>query len=430
MIPQSGGGASGPNHGGGVFPLSTAVGWHPMAGTKNRTDGKVSIPLPEGLHHLPTIDIMKHYGVGPTDWEDLLSRSPADPWWQTRGSITKSDRFATPALLVNSWYDAQTLQLFNLMRQNAVDDLTRQNQYIIISPMTHCRSEWASKNTHVGELNVGDARFPYWETYLRWFDHWLKGEENNVTHMPRVQYYVTGANEWRSAEEWPVPEARLTRFYLRSGGEAGERLNDGVLSTMPPIGDEPPDRYTYDPGNPVPSRGGTLCCTGNLQDQPGAYDQLDIEQRPDVLVYSTQPLIDPLDVVGPLRATLHVSSSAPDTDFTVKLVDVHPDGRAFNVQEGITRARYREGFDATVFMQPGEVYEVEVDLHATAHKFQAGHKMRVEVSSSNFPRFDRNLNTGGDNVTETEWRVAENAIHHSPKHQSSLLLYVVKNGNR
>jgi uncharacterized protein len=372
MIPQAGAGAVGPAREGGAFPLSMAAGFHPMYGTKDRTDGQVLIPLPEGLHHLPTVDIMRHYGVGPTGWENLVTNPINDPWWQTHGYIADSDSFATPALHVDSWYDFgayKTLQLFNLMQQNAVDERTREHQYVIISPMTHCISERATENTRVGELDVGDARFPYWETYLRWFDHWLKGEENSVTGMPRVQYYVTGSNEWRSADEWPVPGAHPTRFYLRSGGAAGERMDDGLLSLQPPAADEPPDRYIYDPADPVPSRGGSLCCTGNPQDQPGSYDQSDIEQRADVLVYSTPPLDDPLDVVGPMHATLYVSSSAPDTDFTVKLVDVHPDGRAFNVQEGIIRARYRKGFDRTVWMQPREVYEVEVDLYVTAHRF-------------------------------------------------------------
>jgi uncharacterized protein len=424
MIPQAGGAATAPVRAGGAFTLSAAVGLYPRAGTKDRTDGQVRIPLPEGLHHLPTVDIMRHYGVGPTDWEDLLTTPLHDPWWQTHGYITDSDSFATPALLVNSWYDFGedvTLQLFNLMRRNAVDERTREHQYVIMSPMTHCQSERATENTRVGALDVGDARLPYWQIYLDWFDHWLKGVDNGVTDMPRVQYYVIGANEWRSADEWPVPDARPTRFYLRSGGAAGERMDDGVLSYRSPTANEPPDRYVYDPGDPVPSRGGPL---GNPQNPSGAYDQSALEQRADVLVYTTPPLDEPLDVVGPLHATLYVSSSVPDTDFTVKLVDVHPDGRAFNVQEGITRARYREGFDRTVWMRPGEVYEVEVDLRATAYRFRAGHRLRIEVSSSNFPTFDRNLNTGGDNVTETEWRVAENAIHHSPEHPSSLLLHV------
>jgi uncharacterized protein len=430
MIPQAGDGAVGPSREGGAFPLSMAVGWFAQYGAKDRTDAQIPIPLPEALNHLPTVDIMQHYGAGPTDFEEMVSRPLHDPWWQTHGYIAENDRFATPALHVNSWYDRQTFQLVNLMRRNAVDERTREHQYVIISPMTHCGSERATENTLVGELDVGDARLPYWQIYLNWFDHWLKGEKNGVADMARVQYYVTGANEWRSANEWPVPEARPTRLYLRSGGEAGERMHDGVLSDRPPATHEPADRYVYDPGDPVPSRGGTLCCTGNPQDQPGGYDQSDIEQRADVLVYTTPLLDDPLDVVGPMRATLYVSSSAPDTDFTVKLVDVHPDGRAFNVQEGIIRARYRDGLDRTLWMRPGEVYEVEVDLHATAHRFQAGHRVRIEVSSSNFPRFDRNLNTGGDNVTETEWQVAENVVHHSPAHPSYVLLPVLDRAER
>jgi|GEM_PF-96911 len=437
MIPQAAGGAVGTAGGrygyfgfyeGGAFSLSAGVGWFPMAGTKDHTDRQVSIPVPEGLRHLPTVDIMSHYGVGPTDWEEVLTRPLGDPWWQTLGYIADADSFATPALHVNSWYDlgaAETLQLFQLMQRNAVDAHTRDHQYVILSPTTHCMSERATENTRVGELDFGDARFPYRETYVRWFDHWLKGEQNGVTRMPRVQYYVTGANEWRSADEWPIPGARPTRFYLHSDGAANSPDGGGALARRPPTADQPADRYVYDPADPVPSRGGSVCCTGNPADQPGAFDQSDIEQREDVLTYTTPPLERALDVVGPLRAMLHFSSSARDTDFTVKLVDVHPDGRAFNVQEGITRARYREGLDRQVWMEPGIVYEVPVDLHATAHRFRAGHRIRVEVSSSNFPRFDRNLNTGGDNVTETEWVRAENAVHHSAEHPSHLLLPIV-----
>jgi hypothetical protein len=233
-----------------------------------------------------------------------------------------------------------------------------------------------------------------------------------------------GANEWRTSDVWPVTGTQQVSLYLHSSGQANTRNGDGFLTAVAPF-DEPPDSYVYDPGSPVPSLGGPICCTSAEGSVAGAFDQSEIELREDVLVYTTQPLGDGLEVTGELEAILYVSSSARDTDFTVKLVDVHPDGDAYNVQEGILRARYREGFDRWVFMNEGGVYEVRIDLHATAHYFKPGHRIRVEVSSSNFPRLDRNLNTGGNNYDESEWVVATNTIHHSQATPSRIVLPVV-----
>ena len=273
-------------------------------------------------------------------------------------------------------------------------------------------------------MDFGDARLDYFRIYLDWFDHWLKGVDNGVTEMPKVQYYLMGANEWRTSDVWPVPGTQQVPLYLHSSGQANTRNGDGFLTAVAPF-DEPPDSYVYDPGNPVPSLGGPICCTSAEGSVAGAFDQSEIELREDVLVYTTQPLGDGLEVTGELEAILYVSSSARDTDFTVKIVDVHPDGGAYNVQEGILRARYREGFDRWVFMNEGGVYEVRIDLHATAHYFKPGHRIRVEVSSSNFPRLDRNLNTGGNNYDESEWVVATNTIHHSRATPSRIVLPVV-----
>jgi putative CocE/NonD family hydrolase len=214
-------------------------------------------------------------------------------------------------------------------------------------------------------------------------------------------------------------------MYLHSAGHANSRLGDGGLSEQPPA-TEPADRFSYDPADPVPSRGGSVCCTGNPLDQPGAFDQSDIELREDVLVYTSGAVgSEGLEITGPVSAVLHVSSSARDTDFTIKLLDVYPDGRSINVVEGIRRARFRNGYETTEFMEPGQTYRVEIDLHAVSYWFQPGHRLRVEVSSSNFPRFERNLNTGGNNFDETEWVVAENVIHHSAVAPSHLVLPVV-----
>jgi len=206
---------------------------------------------------------------------------------------------------------------------------------------------------------------------------------------------------------------------------ASGRYGDGVLSLEKPQQDEPFDRFVYDPSAPVPSRGGPVCCTGTPEESEGALDQRDIEMRADVMVYSTPPLEAPVDVVGPITLKLFVSSNVKDTDFTAKLIDVAPDGTAFNIQEGILRTRYREGFDKEVFMEPGEVYEIDIDIQATGNRFCKGHQIRIEISSSNFPRFERNLNTGGKNYDEKDWLVAENKIHHSAEYPSRLVLPII-----
>jgi putative CocE/NonD family hydrolase len=295
-----------------------------------------------------------------------------------------------------------------------------------MSPTTHCRSETVTDQTVVGELDFGDARHDYWGMYLKWFDHWLKGADNGVTSMPKVQLFVMGRNQWRGEHEWPLARTRFTPWYLHSRGRANSRNGDGTLSALAPRS-EPADSFVYDPAAPVPTIGGSVCAAcargRNLVDGPA--EQREVEIRSDVLVYTSAPLERGVEVTGPLNVVLYVSSSARDTDFTAKLVDVHPDGRAYNIQEGIQRMRYREGYDRKVWMEPGAVYKVEIDLEATSQYFKPGHRIRVSVSSSSFPRWDRNLNTGGNNYDETEWLVARNVVHHSARYPSHIVLPVI-----
>jgi len=224
--------------------------------------------------------------------------------------------------------------------------------------------------------------------------------------MPKVQYYLMGKNEWRQTNEWPVPGTHEQRWYLDSDGKANSRVGDGTLSLEKP-GKSAVDRFIYDPASPVPSLGGHTCCTGT-DTEAGGYDQSDIEMRQDVLVYTSDSLEKGIEVTGALEVVLQVSSSVVDTDFTTKLVDVYPDGRAFNIQEGALRMRHREGLDRDVMMEPGTVYEATLDLQVTSNYFGPGHRIRLEVSSSSFPRFERNLNTGGDNHRDTKWVTAVN----------------------
>lgn len=413
---------------GGAFSISINFGWMPVfASVDKGARAMPNVDLASFFKTLPVIDMPERAGSPTWDWKNFLERSPDDPWWDAQGYFAPNDSVTVAALHVSSWFDMaqEALEIAGLFKANALNDRARNGQYAIISPTVHCASESASSETMVGALPVGDARLHYWETYLKWFDRWLRGNERALDGMPHFQYYVIGRNEWRSSETWPVRGMKEVPYYLRSAGGANSAAGNGRLSLAPPAR-ERADTFTYDPDNPVPSRGGSICCTGNPKDQPGSYDNADIETRPDVLVYTGDALTEGLELTGPIRAVLYLSSDAKDTDVTVKLLDVFPDGRAMNMQEGITRVRYREGFDRPRFMEKGKVVEVPVDLHATSWFLPAGHRLRVEVSSSDFPRFDRNLNTGGNNYDEVTWKVAKNAIHHAAPHLSRLILPVVR----
>jgi putative CocE/NonD family hydrolase len=232
-------------------------------------------------------------------------------------------------------------------------------------------------------------------------------------------------NKWQSSDTWPPRNAQPVSFYLSSGGKANTLNGDGLLSETVPTSDNP-DRFTYDPMDPVPSYGGNVCCTGNAI-AGGAFDQRKIEERLDVLVYSTEPLKEGIELSGPIDVTLYLSSDVKDTDITVKLLDVYPDGRAFNLDETIQRLRYRNGYDKPlVWMEAGKVYKVPLQPMITSNYFAPGHRIRLEVSSSNFPRFDRNMNTGGKNYDETQGIAAHNSIHHSKQYPSELKLTVVR----
>jgi putative CocE/NonD family hydrolase len=233
-----------------------------------------------------------------------------------------------------------------------------------------------------------------------------------------------GSSQWQSSASWPPENVVMTPLYLNSSGGANSLYGNGALTWEAP-GQALADRFTYDPMNPVPSHGGNVCCTGGVIDG-GAFDQRQMETRHDILVYTSAPLEEGIEISGFIETTLYVSSDARDTDFTIKLIDVYPDGRAYNLDETIQRARYREGYDKEVFMKDGEVYKLDLSALSTSNYFEKGHAIRVEISSSNFPRFARNLNTGGNNYDESEGMIAHNQIHHGPDYLSQIRLPVVK----
>ncbi len=380
----------------------------------------------EAFKHLPVKDIIENVDGPRGIYSEMIQRKPNDPAWFEGGLYHDDMGFGVPSFWFTSWYDVSispNLALFNHLRENPeVGD----DQYLVIAPVLHCAYTRATENTIVGERSVGDARLNYDELIYGWFDYWLKGDESeDPSDMPRVRYYTMGSNEWQTAETWPPQAAEITTFYLDSEGSANSVFGDGQLTTDMPDATDKPDAFTYDPMNPVPSYGGNVCCTGGAI-QGGSFDQQEMEARNDILVYTTEPLPEGVEVSGFIETTLYVSSDAKDTDFTIKLLDVYPDGRAYNLDETIQRVRYREGYDKEVFMEEGEVYEVELTPMSTSNYFGKGHRIRIEVSSSNFPRFTRNLNTGGNNWDETEGVKAHNKVHHSKEYPSQIRLPIVK----
>ena len=393
---------------------------------------------PEALWHLPLEDLMRSVDGPEGVYADpapvasggrMIQRTPDDPAWYRGGLYHDDEPFGVPSFWFMSWYDVSigpNLALFNHVRQNGLDSETRDNQFAMVAPVTHCAYTRADENTVVGERDVGDARWDYSDLIYQWFDRWLKGEENGITDsLPKVRYYTMGSNEWSTSASWPPEGVEMLTLYLGSENGATTLEGDGVLTTEVSASGGPSDTFAYDPMDPVMSHGGNVCCTGGAI-QAGSFDQRETEtSREDVLVYTTEPLEDGLEVSGTIGVTLYVSSDARDTDFTVKLLDVYPDGTAYNLDETIQRIRYREGFDEQVFMEPGQVYQVEVSPMSTSNYFAPGHSLRIEVSSSNFPRFTRNLNTGGNNYDETEGVVANNQVHHSAEYPSQIRIPVV-----
>lgn len=393
----------------------------------------------KALRHLPVMDIMKAVdgppGIFATEMPvdtggAMIKRAPNDPAWYKGGLWHDNMPINVPGFWFMSWYDVSVgpnLAAYNHVRKTARPEIANQ-QYAVIAPTLHCAYTRATENTVVGERSMGDARLNYNELTWAWFDHFLKGEQNGILEkMPKVRYFTMGINKWQASDTWPPTGAQPMSYFLSSGGNANTGAGDGVLSATPPATDAP-DKFDYDPMNPVPSYGGDVCCTGNAV-AGGAFDQRKMEERQDILVYSTEPLKEGVEVSGPIEVTLFVSSDAKDSDFTVKLIDVHPDGRAYNLDETIQRMRYRNGYDKPLaWMESGKVYKVKLQAMTTSNYFQAGHRIRIEVSSSNFPRFDRNMNTGGKNYDETKGVVAHNAVHHSRQYPSEVKLSVVKKG--
>ncbi len=431
----------------GAFELGKLASWNLMMGMdvliqRHRGDRQaLGRAIARLVKEMDTLGTRGYWSLPLKDFAPLKQDDLAPSFFRNLSKPMDEDYFSfmtipgryenvtVPTLNVGGWYDIflqDTIRSFKVMREHGSTPEARQSK-LLIGPWTH-----GGVINPIGELNFGfgssaafiDLQTDFMSLQVRWFDHWLKGKDTGMLNEAPIKLFVMGANVWRDEYGWPLARAVETRYYLHSDGHANTLNGNGSLSTQPSA-DETADRYVYDPMDPVITRGGALLMTPEFR--AGPYDQRPIEGREDVLVYSTPPLEEDVEVTGPIAVHLWAVSSTPDTDFVARLVDVHPDGYAQNLTDGIIRARYR-GFargEAPALIEPGQAYEYEIDLWATSNVFKAGHRIRLDVTSSNFPRWDRNTNTGHDIGVDAEVALARQTILHDREHSSYVVLPVV-----
>jgi putative CocE/NonD family hydrolase len=353
---------------------------------------------------------------------DWLAHPNYDDYWKRWSIEEHFSDINVPVLTEAAWYDiflGGSLRNYMGMKAHAASDAARQGQRLYVAIGGH-----AGGGRKVGDVDFGpDAELQDKDITLAWYDYVFKGVQNEFAKRKPVTIFVMGANEWREEDDWPVPQARSTKYFLHSQGSANSTRGNGTLSAATPSS-EPSDHYLYNPADPVPTVGGPLCCDAKHL-PPGPRDQKTVELRDDVLIYSTAVLDQDVEVTGPVSLELYAKSSGVDTDFTAKLVDVGPDGFAQNLTEGIIRARYRDRQDRPDLIKPGQTYKFTIDMWATSNVFRKGHILRLEVSSSNFPRFDRNLNNGENAEFAKKYVSATNTIYHDAEHPSALILPVM-----
>ncbi len=427
----------------GVFNLQMNIGWSLMMNVnelmRSKTPLEKARPLLDYLNHmidsieeqccfLPLKDTPAAH-VGGIDmvpfYTDWLSHLDDDDYWkQYCCSPFIFEKVSIPVFHMSGWYDFLTggvLSNYREMIEKGNGNLARENQKVLIGPWPH----GTDLPNLIGTLDFGakaaGISIDVTGMHMRWFDYWLKSIDNGIMNEPSVRIFVMGDNVWREENEWPLVRTKYTDYYLHSNGCANSSAGDGVLDiVVPDI--EQTDIYLYNPGHPVPSTGGIISAAGNVLD---AQDMQEIEKRTDVLIYTSALLEADLEVTGPIQLRLWAASSAVDTDFIGKLVDVWPNGKAYNLAEGIVRARYRDGVSKAKLIEPGRIYEYSIDMKATSNVFKVGHRIRLEVCSSNFPRWDRNLNTGHPIGQDAKINVAVQTIYHNRQHPSPILLPII-----
>ena len=404
----------------GALHLHVAMVFHIWIGRGLQTDARALMDEMEIYRRLPLISALDDIADIPW-YRDIIRHHTYDEFWKQYGVRDEYDQVDTPAYFITGWYDAMVHEGFKQYmgwKAKAISEDTRRTTRIMVGPWSHGGIGTAES---FGDVDFGQGgAVDMVDEQLRWYDRRLRGIDNGIDHEPPVRIFVMGENLWRSENEWPLARTRYSPYYLSSDGRANSLHGTGTLSAELP-NDAGLDRYSYDPENPVPTVGGPIMHVRYA----GPHDRRAVERRDDMLVYTSEPLEQDLELTGPVTMTLYASSSARDTDFTATLVDVHPDGRAINICEGLRRARFRESIEEPTLIEPGRVYEYTIDMWETSNVFKAGHRLRAEVSSSNFPRFDRNLNTGNRPGMDAEMQVAEQTVRYGGEYASHINLPVI-----
>jgi len=418
----------------GAFSLGLTWSWLCFE-CSGPTSGAALMPLFDVgglLRTLPLLTLDERSGcvTEPAAYRDCLRHSRYDAFWERFNFRARwNERVTAPMLLIGGWYDyyaGETFLNYRRLRETAASPELRDSHRVLVGPWTH----GISSSPRLGQLDFGPAALAENDATVRWLEGLLQGRPPAACQAAPIRLFVMGANVWRDEQEWPLARARTVPWYLHSSGAANSLLGDGTLSPEPP-GAEPPDRYTYDPDDPVPTLGGNHSVgpyNPGLYELalPGPYDQRPIERRDDVLGFTSEPLAADTEVTGPVTVTLWAATSAADTDFVARLVDVYPDGRAINITEGILRARYRQSvWGAPQPLEPGRPLPYTIDLQATSNLFRQGHRLRVDITSSSFPLWDRNLNTGAEPGEGLTARPAAQTILHDQEHPSCIALPVV-----
>ncbi len=406
---------------GGALQLNVVMTWGMR--TNGRTGQSIDYhDWTNAFRALPVGDADLSAGRALGFFKDWIEHPAYDDYWNAIDVEDKWNEIEVPAFSMGGWFDlysADAFTNFNGIRENGRTPEARQSR-LIVGPWPHA----LSTSSKTGDVDFGAGSLADLDgEETRWFDYWLKGIDNGIGDEPPLRLFIMGINEWRDEHEWPLARTDWQRWHLHSDGDANSVRGGGRLSIDTPT-DEPEDRFVYDPEFPVQTVGGNNCCSPDIVPW-GPYDQRAVEMRSDVLVYTSDPFEEDMEVTGPIKVVLYAATDGPDTDWTAKLVDVSPTGYAMNLCDGIFRARYRESRSESRLLEPNRVYEYEIDVAVTGNVFQKGHSVRIEISSSNFPRFDRNLNTGKDYGKDGEMRVANQAVYHSREYPSHVLLPVI-----
>jgi uncharacterized protein len=400
-------------------PIPMDISWHHF--TSGHLLQSLDAVAWDKVHrHLPLLTMDEAVGRPLPYWRLMFEHAQLDDWWEPQRYQNKFDRVRVPVLHLSGWYDDEQVGTplnFMGMRAHAATEDVRKSQKLIMGPWPHNIN---SQPTKLGEVDFGPAaKIDLPATVLRWFDHWLKGIDTGMMKEAPVRIFVMGANRWRDEQEWPPASAKPVTYFLHGQGRANSLFGDGTLSTAEPT-DEPRDRYTSDPNMPVP-----FVTEPTFAQIGGPDDYRPVERRDDVLVYTTSPLTEDTEVTGPVRVRLFAASSAVDTDFMAKLLDVWPEGYAQRLCDGMVRARFREGMDKPSLIEPGRTYAYEIDCWNTSQLFKKGHSIRLEIASSGFPKYDRNPNTGAPLGKSADVKTAEQTVFHDKEHPSQLVLPVV-----